>query len=238
MSSNNKKKILLKCWLFPFAWLYGWVIRIRHFLFDKGILSSTGYDLPIICVGNLSTGGTGKTPMVLYLLNLLKEHKVATLSRGYKRKSTGFIMASEATNPSILGDEPSLFYQRFPKATISVGEDRNKAIKALLSLSAHPNIIILDDGFQHRRVRPGFSILLTDYGNLFSRDYFLPVGNLRDTRATASRAQMIVVTKCPMDLDLQRKEKITGELQKYGPKIVLFSYIKYQKHISLINGNL
>ena len=238
MRSNRKKNILLKCWLFPFAWLYGWVIRIRHFLFDTGLLSSTSYDLPIICVGNLSTGGTGKTPMVLYLLSLLKDRKVATLSRGYKRKSKGFIIATESTSADTLGDEPFLFHERFPHMVVSVSEDRRTGIEALQALDPAPELILLDDGYQHRKVRPGFSILLSDYGELFSRDYFLPVGNLRDSRSAASRAQIIVVTKCPEDLNLQHKEKITAELQKYGPKIVLFSYIKYQKPISLINGNL
>ena len=237
MSSNSYKQLIFKFWLFPFAWLYGWAIRFRHFLFDKGILSSLAYPIPVICVGNLSTGGTGKTPMVLYLLDLLSDIQVATLSRGYKRKSKGFILACPDSTARLLGDEPFLFYESFPKAYVSVGEDRRRAIKQLLSMSKPPQVIILDDGFQHRKVAPGFSILLTDFRQIFSRDYFLPVGNLRDSRSAAARAQMIVVTKCPEQLDLASKEKITAELQKYGPKIVLFSYIKYLKPISLINGN-
>lgn len=238
MSSNSSNHGFLKKWLLPFAWLYGAVIRIRHFLFNKGILASKSFDLPVICVGNLSTGGTGKTPMVLYLLSLLKDKQVATLSRGYKRKSRGFLLASETTGPDILGDEPYLFHQRFPGALVSVGEDRAAAIAQLLALPKPPEVILLDDGFQHRRVRPGFSILLTDYSQLYSRDLFLPAGRLRDSRTAARRAQMVVVTKCPSQLNADDKEKITAELQKYGPKIVLFSYINYQNPISLENGEI
>jgi len=237
MISNKGKPQFWKYLLLPFAWLYGWVINIRHFLFNKGILSSRSFDLPIICVGNLSTGGTGKTPMVLYLLALLQDKRVATLSRGYKRKTSGFLLASDKTGPEALGDEPFLFHEQFPKALVSVGEDRCAAIDQLRQVSSFPpEIILLDDGFQHRKVRPGFSVLLTDYSHLFSRDYFLPAGTLRDSPAAARRAQIIVVTKCPTALDPVNKEKITLELQKYGPKIVLFSYINYQHPVSLENG--
>lgn len=236
MILDSSKPSILKKLLFPFAWLYGWVISIRHFLFNKGLLRSKSFDIPIICVGNLSTGGTGKTPTVLYLLSLLQEKRVATLSRGYKRKTSGFLLATEKTGPDQLGDEPFLFYKQFPEAIVSVGEDRSAAIDQLLNLKAPPQVIILDDGFQHRKVKPGFSILLTDYNQLFSRDYFLPVGHLRDSRSAAHKAQMIIVTKCPVDLEERDKEKITTELQKYGPNIVLFSYIHYKEPVSLENG--
>lgn len=222
----------------PLALIYGGVIRLRHLLYNKGILPTRNFDLPIICVGNLSTGGTGKTPTVLYLLDLLGDQKVATLSRGYKRKTKGFLIANNDTGPADLGDEPHLFHQQFPEAIVSVGEDRCAAVDQLMHLPDPPEVIILDDGFQHRRLRPGFSIILTDYSRLFSRDYLLPTGQLRDIRKAAKRAQMIVVTKCPTDLATADKEKLTNELCKYGPKIVLFSYIHYQKPLSLTSGSV
>jgi len=235
----------LKWWqnlLFPFAWLlaqvYGGVVRLRHWLYDNKILPTRNFDLPIICVGNLSTGGTGKTPTVLYLLNLLRGQRVATLSRGYKRKTKGFLIAGSQSGPNELGDEPYLFHQQFPEAIVSVGEDRCAAVDQLLQLKDPPDTILLDDGFQHRRIKPDFSIILTDYNRPFSRDHLLPAGQLRDIRKAAKRAQMIVVTKCPVGLTKTDKEKLTCELQKYGPKIVLFSYIRYQKPLSLIDGSL
>lgn len=238
MTLQTNKPGLLKKILFPFAWLYGWGVSIRHFLFNKGILRVRKFDFPVVCVGNLSTGGTGKTPTVLYLLRLLEDKRVATLSRGYKRKTSGFLLASDQTGPDQIGDEPYLFHQQFPHAIVSVGEDRCSAIDRLRLLPSPPEVILLDDGFQHRKVQPCFSIILTDYSQLFSRDFFLPVGHLRYSRAAARSAQLIIVTKCPTDLRVDDKEKITAELQKYGPKIVLFSYINYQHPISLKEGTI
>jgi len=236
MTSPKNKKKFWQYLLLPFAWLYGGVICLRHFLFDSGLIKSQSFKLPVICVGNLSTGGTGKTPTVLYLLNLLKDKRVATLSRGYKRKTKGFLSADTSTTPRQIGDEPYLFHQKYPQATVSVGEDRASAIQALLKQKPRPEVILLDDGYQHRKVKPGFSIILTDYSNLFTGDFFLPAGHLRDSRAAAKRAQMILVTKCPRHLSVTDKEKITHELLKYGPKIVFFSYISYQPPYSLEKG--
>lgn len=238
MSSANRKKKFWQYLLLPFAWLYGGVIYLRHFLFDSGLLPSQSFAIPVICVGNLSTGGTGKTPTVLYLLNLLKNKRVATLSRGYKRKTKGFLIADATTGADRIGDEPFLFYQKFPDAVISVGEDRTSAIRRLLEPTPGPEVILLDDGYQHRKVKPGFSILLTDFNDLFTEDFFLPAGHLRDSRTAARRAQMILVTKCPRQISLADKEKITGELIKYGPKIVFFSNISYQTPYCLKDGHL
>jgi tetraacyldisaccharide 4'-kinase len=236
MSSTSSKKKFWQYLLLPFSWLYGGIIYLRHFLFDSGLWPAQSFPLPVICVGNLSTGGTGKTPTVLYLLNLLKDKKVATLSRGYKRKTKGFLIAGASASAQQIGDEPYLFYQKFPGAIISVGEDRKSAIQTLLKHRPSPEVILLDDGYQHRQVKPGFSILLTDYNDLFTEDFFLPAGHLRDSRTAAKRAQVILVTKCPRQLSLTDKEKITRELIKYGPKIVFFSYISYQAPYSLKDG--
>src|SRR6187431_243810 len=181
---NSLRKIL-----FPFAVLYGFITGIRNFLFDKGILKSYSFDLPIIAVGNLSVGGTGKTPQIEYLIRLLSDkYKVATLSRGYKRKSEGFVFANENSNALELGDEPFQFYQKFKHILVAVDADRKNGIEQLLSSSIKPEVILLDDAYQHRKVKAGFYIMLTAYGDLFCDDYMLPAGNLRETRSGVQRA--------------------------------------------------
>lgn len=236
---NQTFSRVIKILLFPLGCLYGLAIYLRNFLFDRGWLVSRKFPVPIICVGNLSVGGTGKTPMVLYLIELLKNnHQVATLSRGYKRETKGFLVADNDRNndPATLGDEPFLFHQRFEDALVSVGEDRTRAIEELLKTRSNDlDVLILDDGFQHRKVSAGFNILLTDYQHLFTRDFFLPAGSLRDSRQSARRADVIVVTKCPGNLSSEDKIKITAELQEYGPKSVFFSYIQYDRPISLFS---
>lgn len=200
---------LLRKILFPFAILYGFIISIRNFLYDKGILKSYAFDIPIIGVGNLSVGGTGKTPQIEYLIRLLSpEYKVATLSRGYKRKSKGFVLADSNSNAEILGDEPFQFYTKFDNIQVAVDADRKYGIEQLLSKANKPDIILLDDAFQHRKINAGFYILLTSYGDLYSDDYMLPTGNLRESRRGAKRANMIIVTKCPANLTLDEQNKI------------------------------
>jgi len=172
--------ILLRKLLFPFAVLYGLVTSIRNFLYDQGFLKSYSFDVPIIAVGNLSVGGTGKTPMIEYLIRLLSEqYSVATLSRGYKRQSTGFILADNNADTSTLGDEPFQIHQKFPNIQVAVDADRKNGIEQLLSQTQKPEVILLDDAFQHRKVKAGFYILLTAYGDLFCDDWMLPTGNLR-----------------------------------------------------------
>ena len=184
--------------LFPFALLYGIITSIRNFLFDNGILKSYSFDIPIIAVGNLSLGGTGKTPQIEYLIRLLSpKYKVATLSRGYKRKSKGFILADATSNAEILGDEPFQFFSKFPTIQVAVDADRKNGIEQLLSQNIKPDIILLDDAFQHRKVKAGFYILLTSFDELFINDSIFPVGNLRESKLQAKRANMIIVTKCP-----------------------------------------
>ncbi|MGB5028144.1 MAG: tetraacyldisaccharide 4'-kinase, partial [Chitinophagaceae bacterium] len=159
--------------LLPFALLYWLGIAIRNWLYDKRILESTSFGLPLICVGNLSVGGTGKSPMVEYLVaNLKNKFKVATLSRGYKRKTRGYAMADEKTTALEIGDEPMQFHLKFPEVPVAVGEERILAIPQLLHDRPETKVIILDDAFQHRTVKAGLNILLTDYNNLFTRDFY------------------------------------------------------------------
>lgn len=216
--------------LFPFAVLYGLITSIRNFLFDKGMLKSYSFDLPVIAVGNLSVGGTGKTPQIEYLIRLLSNHfKVATLSRGYKRKSEGFVLADTTSNAEIIGDEPFQFYQKFPKIQVAVDADRRNGITQLLSQSNKPDIILLDDAFQHRRVTAGFYILLTAYNDLFSDDFILPTGNLRESRNGAKRANIIVVTKCPQTVSDKEQEEIKQKIGTNSP--IFFTYIEYDDSI-------
>lgn len=200
---------LLRKILFPFSILYGFITSIRNFLFDKGILKSYSFDLPIIAVGNLSVGGTGKTPQIEYLIRLLSaKYKVATLSRGYKRKSEGFVLADATSNAEILGDEPFQFYQKFPNIQVAVDVNRKNGIEQLLAKNPKPEVILLDDAYQHRKVKAGFYILLTTYGDIYADDCMLPTGNLRESRSGAKRADIIVVTKCPVDLSIDEQNRI------------------------------
>ena len=216
---------ILRKILFPFSFLYGWITSLRNFLFDKGILKSYRFDLPVIAVGNLSVGGTGKTPQIEYLIRLLSDsYKIATLSRGYKRKSEGFVLANKTSNAEILGDEPFQFYQKFPTIQVAVDANRKNGIEQLLLEKQKPEIILLDDAFQHRKVTAGFYIMLTSYDDLFYKDFILPTGNLRESRSGANRADMIIVTKCPQDISEiaqeQIKQKINGYVKEKSARIL------------------
>lgn len=219
---------ILRKLLFPFAILYGFITSIRNFLFDKGLLKSTSFDIPVIAVGNLSVGGTGKTPQIEYLIRLLSDkYKVATLSRGYKRKSEGFVLADENSNAEILGDEPFQFYRKFPNVMVAVDADRTNGIQQLLSQNEKPEIVLLDDAYQHRKVKAGFYILLTSYGDLYADDFMLPTGNLRESRSGAERANIVVVTKCPKILTEEEQAKIKLKLKLKNTQQVFFTFIDY-----------
>ena len=223
---------LLRKILFPFAVLYGFITSIRNFLFDKGILKSHSFNVPIIAVGNLSVGGTGKTPQIEYLIRLLSpKYKIATLSRGYKRQSKGFVLADSTSNAEILGDEPFQFYTKFNNIQVAVDADRKNGIEQLLLQKNKPEVILLDDAFQHRKVKAGFYILLTSYGDLFCDDYMLPTGNLRESRSGAKRADIIVVTKCPANLSLDEQNEIKSKLQLNSDQELYFSYIDYDDSV-------
>jgi tetraacyldisaccharide 4'-kinase len=230
---------LLRKILFPFAILYGFVTAIRNFLFDRGILKSTAFDVPVIAVGNLSVGGTGKTPQIEYLIRLLSDkYKIATLSRGYKRKSEGFVLADDTSNAEILGDEPFQFYQKFPNIQVAVDADRTNGITQLLSQKEKPEVILLDDAYQHRKVKAGFYILLTSYGDLYADDFMLPAGNLRESRSGANRANVVVVTKCPKDLSDEKQAEIHRKLNLKSYQNLYFTFIDYDDSIYSKKGKI
>ncbi len=214
--------------LYPFSVLYGGVTSARNTLYNKEILKSTSFTTATIVVGNLSVGGTGKTPQVEYLVRLLQDtYKIAILSRGYKRKTNRFIIAKETSTASDIGDEPLQYYQKFKNTIVAVDADRVNGINQLLNLLDKPEVILLDDAFQHRKVEAGFNILLTSYNDLYVDDKMLPTGNLREKVKGASRAQLIVVTKCPMHLSEEEQFEITKKLHVENHQTVFFSSIKY-----------
>jgi tetraacyldisaccharide 4'-kinase len=215
-------------------------MRFRNFCYDKGWRKSFSFDYAVVSVGNLSVGGTGKTPMIEYLIRLLaKEYSVAILSRGYGRKTQGFRLASEKDDASTIGDEPFQFYQKFKDSVdVLVCEDRVEGINQLMSLRKPVQVILLDDAFQHRRVKPLFSILLTDFSKPFFNDYVLPKGRLREPRKESSRSDVIVVTKCPM-LNSETESNYKHKIHSYsGRKSVYFSAIGYNKPISLMSESI
>jgi tetraacyldisaccharide 4'-kinase len=221
--------------LLPFSLIYGLIVYIRNWLFDKNIIQSASFNLPVICVGNLSVGGTGKSPMVEFLIEKLKDQfDVAILSRGYKRKTRGYALAAGITNALEIGDEPMQFFNKFPDVTVAVGEERIVAIPQLLHDRPDTDVIILDDAFQHRYVKAGYNILLTDVNNLFTRDWFLPTGDLRDQIKSYLRANVIVVTKCPADLSLAEKYHLTMEINPAGHQKIFFSAIRYGQPYQII----
>lgn len=226
--------IILRYLLFPFAILYGWITCIRNFLYDKGVLKSYSFDIPIIAVGNLSVGGTGKTPQIEYLIRLLSpNYKIATLSRGYKRKSKGYVLADSSSTSEILGDEPFQMHQKFPNIKVAVDADRKNGIEKLLRLDDKPDVILLDDAFQHRKVKAGFYILLSAYEDLFYNDFILPTGNLRESRSGAKRANIIIITKCPKNLSVVEQERIKAKIKLEVP--IFFSFIDYDN--TVYSGN-
>jgi len=223
--------------LLPFSLIYGAIIWFRNWLYDKKYLNAATFNFPIICVGNLAVGGTGKTPMTEYLIRLLKnDFKTATLSRGYKRKTTGFAIANEDTTALEIGDEPMQFHQKFPDITVAVGEERLVAIPQILQEAPHTEVIILDDAFQHREVNAGLNIVLTEYSNLYTRDFMLPAGDLRDVRTSMQRAQVIVVTKCKPELDIHEKAALINEIRPLPTQSIFFTKIEYARPYHLFSN--
>lgn len=220
--------------LLPFSLIYGGAVWLRNILYDKNIFKSASFNFPVICIGNLAAGGTGKTPMVEYLLRLLqKDYKPATLSRGYKRKTSGFAIANERSTALEIGDEPMQFHLKFPDVTVAVGEERLVAIPQLLHDRPDTELIILDDAFQHRPVKAGLNILLTEYTNLYTRDLMLPAGDLRDVRVSSRRADIIVVTKCKADLTEEEKNSVIKEIGPEPDQDIFFTTIVYGEPVHL-----
>lgn len=219
----------LRLILFPFVPIYFLVSWLRNKLYDLGIKKSVSYDFSVICVGNLSVGGTGKTPLIEYIINFLKDDfKVATLSRGYKRKTKGFQLANEKSTFETIGDEPIQFYNKFKHDIIvSVDSNRNNGINKLRSIENKPDVILLDDAFQHRKVKAGLNIVLTTYSNPFYTDWVLPTGNLREPKSGIKRADIIMVTKCPKNLSEAKKNYIINKIKPIKNQQVFFSSIVY-----------
>ena len=205
-------------------------MHIRNFLYNNAFFKSSVPSIPVIAVGNLSVGGTGKTPMIEYLIRLLEsQYAVAVLSRGYKRKSIGFVMANNSTSVQELGDEPFQFHQKFPNITVAVDANRSNGIQQILAQKPNTQVILLDDAFQHRKVKASLSILLTAFDDLFSDDYVLPMGNLREAQSGKKRAHIVVVTKCPPALSAGEQANIKTKLGVSQP--VFFTSIGYDEQV-------
>ncbi|MCM4160018.1 tetraacyldisaccharide 4'-kinase [Antarcticibacterium flavum] len=217
--------------LLPFSLLYGGVMKVRNILYDRGVLESSSFSTPVICVGNLSVGGTGKTPMIEYIIRLLhSRYSIATLSRGYGRKTSGYIQVTGNEDAGEVGDEPMQFKNKFPEVFVAVDENRRNGISQLIN-NFKPEVILLDDAFQHRRVNAGYNILLTAYNNMYTDDLVLPAGNLREPIEGASRAQVVVVTKCPATLGIKERKDIAAKLNLKDDQRLFFSYIKYGEEL-------
>ena len=222
----------------PISLIYGAVVYFRNLLYDNQILKSKSFDIPTICVGNLSVGGTGKTPMIEFLISRLQNnYRLAVLSRGYKRKSQGFQLGTTNSIVDELGDEPFQILQKFPEITVAVDVDRRNGVMQLKRLK-QPEIILLDDAFQHRKVDPSFSILLTTYANPYFKDWYVPTGSLRDSKYTAERADCIVVTKCPSGLEENEMTTYTRRLKKADNQNIIFSKLRYDERLYAEKANM
>ena len=214
--------------LYPLSILYRVATDIRNILYDTGILRSEKFEFPVICIGNITVGGTGKTPHAEYLISLLRnDFRVALLSRGYKRKSRGFRMASQSSTTLEIGDEPLQIFRKFPGILVAVDSDRTNGIKTIMREHPGTDLIILDDGFQHRSVKPGLSILLTDYSRIITGDYLLPYGNLRENPANRKRAGVIVVSKTPGSATESESKRIAGEMKTNEAQKLFFTSVSY-----------
>lgn len=228
---------LLKPLMYPLSLLYGLIVWLRNRLYDSGFISSIKFSVPVISVGNLSTGGTGKTPHIEYLIRLLQyEYRVATMSRGYKRSSNGFYLANAQTDVRMIGDEPMQFYRKFPEVAVSVCEDRMTGIPRLLSERSDIDVVLLDDAFQHRSVKPGLNILIVDYNKPFFKDYILPFGSLRESRNAYKRADIIVVSKCPDNVSEQQLSAFEQQIQVQPHQKLYFSKIVYDQPTDIFTG--
>jgi tetraacyldisaccharide 4'-kinase len=216
--------------LYPFALIYGAIVWLRNRLYDAGVSSSVEFSLPVISVGNLSVGGTGKTPHVEYLIKLLQyQFKVATMSRGYKRRTQGFILADETANALRIGDEPMQYHMKYPEVVVSVSEERITGIPRLLQRAPEIDVILLDDAYQHRSVKPGLNILITDYSRPFYSDYILPYGRLREGKSAYKRADLILVSKCPPAMQLEKAHQMKARINPLDHQQVFFSHIEYDQ---------
>ena len=231
--------IKINDWLRPLSWLYGIGVGLRNTLFNIGVLKSQSFDVPVISVGNITVGGTGKTPHVEYLLRLLHDKfRVAVLSRGYKRKSRGFVLADDEATVRTIGDEPYQMRQKFPDVTVAVDKNRRRGINLLTDNSVVKGIdvVLLDDAFQHRYVKPGINILLVDYHRLIIYDTLLPAGRLREPQKGKNRADIVIITKCPNDLKPMEFRVITKAMDLYPYQHLYFTTLEYEPLHHLFSG--
>lgn len=218
-------------WLAPFSFLYGMGVRLRNHLFDWGLLKSEQYPVPVICIGNLCAGGAGKTPHIEYLMELLQgQFRTAVLSRGYKRKTKGFVLATKKSTSDDIGDEAFQTKKKFPQSLIAVDADRCEGIRLLLALpeNERPEVILLDDAFQHRYVKPSLAIMLSDYHRMFYEDKLLPVGLLREPKTAVRRADIVIVTKCDRKMNPIDFRVITSNLHLQANQLPFFTTIQYK----------
>lgn len=224
------QNLLVRILLIPFSLLYGLGVSLRDAAYRMGLLKSVQFSVPTISVGNLSVGGAGKTPHIEYLIRLLKDYiHVATLSRGYGRKSQGYRLVHPRMTAEQAGDEPLQFKRKFPEVTVTVSESRAFGVPRILMEAPETQVVLLDDAFQHRAVQPGLNVLLTEYSHLFTRDWLLPTGRLREWRSAYRRADVLVVTKCPPQLSVQERERILLEIKPFPHQRVFFSYYEYDR---------
>jgi tetraacyldisaccharide 4'-kinase len=230
---ENRRNILL----YPLSLVYGAITRIRNFLYSSGILHRHEFSIPIICVGNITVGGTGKTPHSEHIIRILKDKfKVALLSRGYMRKSRGYRKISPEMGPGEAGDEPLQICRKFPDIIVAVDSDRVKGVNTIMKEHPETEVIILDDGFQHRRILPGFTVLLTDFNRLMIRDHLLPYGNLRESVVNMYNADVILVTKCPEDISPIQRRIIVKEIDKAPYQNLYFTSVEYMDPVPVFEG--
>ncbi|MCB0696662.1 MAG: tetraacyldisaccharide 4'-kinase [Chitinophagaceae bacterium] len=227
----------VRIFLYPLALIYGAVVWMRNRLYDSGFYSSIEFSVPVISVGNLSVGGTGKTPHIEYLIRLLQyQFRTATMSRGYKRRTQGFLLADAETNALRIGDEPMQYHMKFPGLTVSVAEERMTGIPKLLQQRPLTEVVLLDDAFQHRSVKPGVNILITDHAKPFYKDRILPAGTLRENRQAYKRADVVIVSKCPDNITTQEADEITRNINPQQHQQVFFTKMFYETPYDLFTG--
>ena len=235
----NKSHVKINKWLYPASWIYGAGVWLRNKLFDWGYYKERSFDLPIICIGNITVGGTGKTPHTEYLIRLLqKSFQVAVLSRGYKRKSKGFVLAKEHTPVHQIGDEPFQMKQKYPHIHMAVDANRCNGIEQLCrkSETAETDVILLDDAYQHRYVKAGLNILLVDYNRMINEDTLLPAGQMREHESGKYRAQIVIITKCPIDMKPVEYRVLTKQMNLHAYQQLYFTTLKYGNLRPLFNG--
>jgi len=222
--------------LLPLTMWYAIGVAVRNWLYDCGLKRSVRPDVPTIGIGNLRVGGTGKTPHTEYLIRLLEGHRVALLSRGYGRATTGFVLADDGSTASQIGDEPLMMARKFPQLTVAVCEERVEGVRRLMAMPQKPDVVLLDDVYQHRRIRPALNILLTEYGDPYCNDHILPFGNLREGRRGRRRADIVVVTKCPDTLTEEQRKFMRQRLKLNDRQQLFFSYISYAEPVAVYDA--